>query len=139
MRTDDFLEVMQELVAFVRVAEAGSFSAAARSLGLTPAGVSKNVARLEAALGLRLFQRSTRRLALTEGGGRFLQQVQEPLGTLEDAIAGARTRDEQPAGTVVAEVQPGYMNGERLMRAAMVVVAKPKSADRPEDDSETKS
>jgi len=104
---------LTHLVSFIRTAEHGSFSAAARSLGLTPAGVSKNVARLEAALGLRLFQRSTRRLALTEGGGRFLQQVQEPLGTLEDAIAGARTRDEQPAGTL--KVSMGQAFGCRFL------------------------
>ena len=60
---------MQHLLSFVRTAEHGSFSAAARVLGLTPAGVSKNVARLETDLRIRLFHRTTRHLALTEGGG----------------------------------------------------------------------
>jgi DNA-binding transcriptional LysR family regulator len=50
---------MQHLVAFVHAAEHGSFSAAARILGMTAEGVSKNVARLEAELGVRLFHRST--------------------------------------------------------------------------------
>ncbi len=59
---------LQHLVSFVQTAEHGSFSAAARVLGLTPAGVSKNVARLEAELGMRLFHLSTRRLSLTEKG-----------------------------------------------------------------------
>ena len=62
------MEALNHLQSFVLSAELGSFSAAARRLGLTPAAVSKNVARLEASLGLRLFQRSTRRLTLTEGG-----------------------------------------------------------------------
>jgi DNA-binding transcriptional LysR family regulator len=62
---------LQHLVSFVQTAEHGSFSAAARVLGLTPAGISKNVARLEAELGVRLFQRSTRRLALTEAAHAF--------------------------------------------------------------------
>ena len=48
MRTDGFLEVMHELVAFVRVAEAGSFSAAARQLGVTPSAISRQVARSRA-------------------------------------------------------------------------------------------
>lgn len=61
------MEALNHLQSFVLSAELGSFSAAARRLGLTPAAVSKNVARLEASLGLRLFQRSTRRLTLTEG------------------------------------------------------------------------
>jgi len=61
------MEPLNHLASFVQSAEGGSFSAAARRLGLTPAAVSKNVARLEARLGVRLFQRSTRRLTLTEG------------------------------------------------------------------------
>ena len=91
---------LQHLVSFVQTAEHGSFSAAARILGLTPAGVSKNVARLEADLGVRLFHRSTRRLALTEAGERFLQQVDGPLASLQGALAGVRARDEEPAGTL---------------------------------------
>jgi len=91
---------LQHLVSFAHTAEHGSFSAAARVLGLTPAGVSKNVARLESDLGVRLFHRSTRRLALTESGERFLQQVDAPLTSLQGAISGVRNRDEEPAGTL---------------------------------------
>ena len=90
---------MQHLVSFAQTAEHGSFSAAARVLGLTPAGVSKNVARLERDLGVRLFHRSTRRLRLTESGERFLQQVDGPLASLQAAVAtstiAARTRPER--------------------------------------------
>ena len=89
---------LQILVSFVRTAEHGSFSAAARVLGLTPAGVSKNVARLEAELGVRLFHRSTRRLALTEGGEHLLQRVDGPLASLQEALAGDAARDRRPAG-----------------------------------------
>jgi DNA-binding transcriptional LysR family regulator len=60
------------LECFVRSAEVGSFAEAARRLSLTPAAVGKNVAQLEARLGVRLFQRSTRKLTLTEAGQRFL-------------------------------------------------------------------
>src|SRR5919197_148569 len=91
---------LQHLVSFVKTAEHGSFSAAARILGLTPAGVSKNVARLETALGVRLFHRSTRHLALTEGGERFLRKVADPLTSLQDAVAGVRSRDDVPSGTL---------------------------------------
>jgi DNA-binding transcriptional LysR family regulator len=99
---------LQHLVSFVQTAEHGSFSAAARILGLTPAGVSKNVARLEADLGIRLFQRSTRRLALTEAGERMLQQVNGPLASLQDALAGVQTRDEEPAGTLKVSVGQAF-------------------------------
>ena len=60
---------------FVRSAELGGFSAAARRLSLTPAAVSRNVAMLERNLGIRLFQRSTRKLVLTEAGEHFLQAI----------------------------------------------------------------
>ena len=60
------MEPLSHLESFVRSAEGGSFPEAGRRLGLTPAAVSKNVARLEARLGVRLFQRSTRRLTLTQ-------------------------------------------------------------------------
>ena len=56
-------------------AEGGSFAEAARHMSLTPAAVGKSVAKLEARLGVRLFQRSTRRLTLTEAGERFLHSV----------------------------------------------------------------
>ena len=66
---------MTSIECFVAAAHAGSFSAAARQLGLTSAAVGKNVARLESSLGVRLFHRSTRKLSLTEAGERFLQEV----------------------------------------------------------------
>ena len=89
---------MQHLLSFVRTAEHGSFSAAARVLGLTPAGVSKNVARLETDLRIRLFHRTTRHLALTEGGERFLRQIDGPLTSLQSAIrAEVRKTDPQIA------------------------------------------
>ncbi|HYP32540.1 MAG TPA: LysR family transcriptional regulator [Burkholderiaceae bacterium] len=101
------------LTSFVRAAERGSFSAAARSLGVTAAAVSKNVAHLEAHLGLRLFHRSTRRLALTEGGERFLAQVQDPLASLDAAIAGVREVDGEPSGTL--KVSMGQALGRNFL------------------------
>src|SRR5215831_14909504 len=104
---------LQHLVCFVQTAEHGSFSAAARVLGLTPAGVSKNIGRLESDLGVRLFHRSTRRLALTESGERFLQQVESPLASLQSALSGARHRDEAPAGTLKVSMGQGF--GRRFL------------------------
>jgi DNA-binding transcriptional LysR family regulator len=104
---------LQHLVSFVQTAEHGSFSAAARVLGLTPAGVSKNVARLESDLGARLFHRSTRRLALTESGERFLQQVNGPLTSLQAAMSGVQLRDEEPTGTL--KVSMGQAFGRHFL------------------------
>ena len=68
MGTNDYLQLMPEMAAFVRVVDCGSFSAAARELGVTPSALSRQVARLERALSLRLLERSTRKLRLSEAG-----------------------------------------------------------------------
>jgi DNA-binding transcriptional LysR family regulator len=99
---------LQHLLSFTQAAAQGSFSAAARVLGLTPAAVSKNVARLEGELGVRLFQRSTRHLRLTEGGEALLQQVDGPLASLQTALSGVRRGGEAPAGTLKVSMGPGF-------------------------------
>ncbi|WP_313139701.1 LysR family transcriptional regulator [Stenotrophomonas sp.] len=74
-----------ELEVFVRVIETGGFSAAARSLDMTPSAVSKLVARLEQRLGTRLLQRSTRQLQLTPEGCSFYERGLRVLADLEEA------------------------------------------------------
>ncbi|HSX52354.1 MAG TPA: LysR family transcriptional regulator [Cellvibrio sp.] len=92
------METLASIESFVRSAETNSFSAAARLLGLTPAAVSKNVATLEKKLGVRLFQRSTRRLTLTESGEAFLLEVSGGLDAVQAALANASRNRGQPSG-----------------------------------------
>lgn len=73
------------LMAFVRTAEAGSFSAAARTLDTTPSAVSKSVARLEKKIGSRLFLRSTRALTLTQDGQIFFERIAPLLRDLDSS------------------------------------------------------
>lgn len=73
-----------EMMVFVRVVEAGSFSEAARLMLMTPSTVSKLIARLEARLGVRLIERSTRRLALTGEGQFYYERSQMLLGQLDE-------------------------------------------------------
>jgi DNA-binding transcriptional LysR family regulator len=94
------VETLANLEAFIRSAECGGFSAAARRLGLTPAAVSRNVAMLERNLGVRLFQRSTRSLTLTEDGERFLTSVTGGVEAIQLAIAGVTTHAGRPAGVL---------------------------------------
>lgn len=94
------METLVGLDCFVRSAEAGSFAEAARRLGITPAAVGKNVAKLEASVGVRLFQRSTRSLTLTEAGERFLLEVRGGLSTIQHAVANLASAAGQPAGTL---------------------------------------
>src|SRR5690606_33192362 len=102
------METLTNLESFVRSAEAGSFSAAARRLGLTPAAVSRNVAQLEANLGVRLFQRSTRKLTLTEAGERFLANVGSGLESVQAAIADVAGNAGEPSGLLRLSAAPGF-------------------------------
>ncbi|MER9969097.1 LysR family transcriptional regulator [Mesorhizobium sp. M0060] len=94
------METLANLESFARSAEASSFSVAARRLSLTPAAVSRNVAILERNLGVRLFQRTTRKLTLTEAGERFLLAMQDHMQGLQAAIADAATDRGEPAGVL---------------------------------------
>lgn len=93
-------ELNSYLDAFVTTASEGSFSAAARRLGVTPAAVSKSVGQLEVRLGVRLFQRSTRNLALTSDGERLYGHVRLPWSEIGDALTDLRQGAGKPAGTL---------------------------------------
>lgn len=98
---------------FVRSAEVGSFAEAARRLSLTPAAVGKSVAKLEARLGVRLFQRSTRSLTLTEAGHTFLGEVSASLNTIQNAVANLASAEGQPTGML--KVSMGTVFGRRYI------------------------
>jgi DNA-binding transcriptional LysR family regulator len=94
------VETLANLESFIRSAECGSFSAAARRLGVTPAAVSRNVAMLERNLRVRLFHRSSRSLTLTDDGERFLASVSDGVVSIRAAIAGVTTDAGEPAGVL---------------------------------------
>lgn len=100
------METLANLESFVRSAQEGSFSGAGRSLGLTPAAVSRNVATLESNLGTRLFHRSTRKLTLTDPGVHFLASITSNLKDLQSAIAEAAAGSNVPAGVLRVNMSP---------------------------------
>lgn len=102
------MDSLSNLQSFIRSAELGGFSAAARHLGLTPAAVSRNVAALETTLGARLFQRSTRSLTLTEAGERLLLSVRDSLENLQTAMAEASSDSHQPSGVLKISMGPTF-------------------------------
>ncbi|TDK39630.1 LysR family transcriptional regulator [Rhizobium deserti] len=102
------MESLANLEAFIRSAELGSFSAAGRRLALTPAAVSRNVATLERNLGIRLFQRSTRKLTLTEAGERFLSEIRDHVGALQTAITEVSLEGGEPAGVLKVSMSPHF-------------------------------
>lgn len=99
-------ERLARLSIFAAVAHAGGFRAAARTLGMSPSAVSHAVAELEATLALRLLNRSTRSLALTDAGRALLDRVAPALGEIDAAIADACDSDAAPAGPVRITLTP---------------------------------
>ncbi|MFT3801982.1 MAG: LysR family transcriptional regulator [Burkholderiaceae bacterium] len=86
--------------AFLAVAGQGSFSLAARELGVTQSTISRRIAVLEKQIGERLIERTTRRVALTEGGEAYARELRDALSQLNDAHAKARNRSSEPEGLV---------------------------------------
>jgi len=85
---------------FVRVVKTGSFTAAAAQVGLPKSSVSRSVAHLEDDLGVRLLQRTTRKLALTDAGQAYYESVAGSVGAIDEAVAAARERGQAPRGVV---------------------------------------
>lgn len=112
---------LQGLLAFVEAAAAGSLSAAAQRLDVTPAAVSKNLARLERQLGVRLLQRSTRRLAPTAEGALFLDKARAALRGLDEAVAEVSQAAREPAGRV--RISVGMAFGRRWVLPALPAIA----------------
>lgn len=96
----DLSQRVPSVLSFVTAVEAGSFAAAARQLGISNAAVSKNVAGLEQALGVRLLNRTTRTLSLTEEGAAFLRQARIALDALDAAVDAIATQRLEISGPV---------------------------------------
>src|SRR5580692_6780641 len=93
---------------FVRVVEGGSFTAAAHALALPTSSVSRKVSALEAAIGVRLIQRSTRRLVLTEAGRLYFERSRANLVGLADATAAVADMSDDVAGLIRFTTAPDH-------------------------------
>ncbi|HXC51473.1 MAG TPA: LysR family transcriptional regulator [Candidatus Limnocylindrales bacterium] len=96
MRTIDLNQVRL----FVRVVDAGSFTAAARAVGLPKSSVSRAVSALERELGIRLIQRTTRRVQATDAGRTYYETVSRALSGIDDASEAVAELKDVPRGTV---------------------------------------
>ncbi|MDF5726827.1 MAG: LysR family transcriptional regulator [Rhizonema sp. PD38] len=94
------MDKLKSLIVFMRSAQCCSFSVAARQLGMAPSAVSRAVLRLEDELGVRLLQRTTRSLTLTEEGNRFYEHCQQILNDLEEAELEVKQSQSMPIGTL---------------------------------------
>ena len=94
------MDRLAALQAFIRVAEAGSFSAAARQIGIGQPAMSKTISQLEYTLGARLIARTTRKLSLTEDGRRFLDAARHAVDAADAAMRAAGARGAAPSGVL---------------------------------------
>jgi DNA-binding transcriptional LysR family regulator len=98
---------------FVRVVEAGSFTLAAKQLGLPQSAVSRAVGSLESELGVRLLHRTTRKLSLTDGGGAFFRRMQRVVAESDAAARAASGLASEARGRVRLTAPPGF-GGEQF-------------------------
>ena len=110
------------MTAFVAVCDAEGFAPAARRLGVSPSAVSRLVADLEKHLGIRLLQRTTRAVSLTDAGARYLERARLVLADVEEAEASAEADRAAPAGRLVvtAPVGLGRLHVGPLVCAYMI-------------------
>ncbi|WP_322047439.1 LysR family transcriptional regulator [Paraburkholderia sp. J67] len=110
----DSSQRVRAIISLVQAVDAGSFAAAGRLLGVTSAAVSKNVAGLEKALGVRLMNRTTRTLKLTEEGEAFLRQARVALEALDAAVDTVAAQRAMPAGRVRISTSSAFGNNHVL-------------------------
>lgn len=115
------MDRLRAMTFFVRAAELGSLSAAARSLATTQPTVSKQIAALEASLRVRLLERGPARVVLTDEGVRFLDSARRLLEDYDEAVTALDERTRQPRGLVriSAPVALGELHLNALMLQAL--------------------
>lgn len=112
---------IERFVAFAQTARRGSFAEAARDLGSSPSTVAKSVARLEAALGVKLFHRTTRSVTLTADGERLFRRCERVLAEVEDLQAEAAGVRAAPSGTLRIDMPITY--GRRIVMPLLARLA----------------
>jgi len=94
------MDRMASISAFVKIAEAGGFAAAARKLGVSPSTVTTQIQDLEDRLGVRLLNRSTRKVSLTEIGRAYYERCMHILADMDDADSAVHAMDATPSGVL---------------------------------------
>ena len=102
------MDRLDAMHAFVAVADLQGFAPAARKLGLSPSGVTRLIAALEERLGARLLQRTTRKVALTDAGARYLERARRILADVEEAESSAEGERTRPSGRLVVSAPIGF-------------------------------
>jgi DNA-binding transcriptional LysR family regulator len=98
MDTNKLIPLLSDMAIFVTVVEQGNFSKTAKKLGVTPSAVSRQISRLEDALGIKLLQRTTRQLALTESGKITFDYCKQMVESADQAVNASRSATSTVSG-----------------------------------------
>lgn len=111
-------KTLLELEAVLAIAARSSFRAAALELGLSNTALSNLIAKVERELGVRLFNRTTRSVSLTDAGRSFVEQVAPAISIIQEAMAAARSQQETPSGTLRINA---FATGAREILAPLIL------------------
>jgi DNA-binding transcriptional LysR family regulator len=146
MSNHRYIKLMPDMAVFVRVVETGSFSAAALELGMTPSAVSRQVSRLEQALAVRLLERTTRKLRLSESGSEIFERCRDMVKAARAAMEVADKFVGAPRGllrvgmpkafgkSVVAPLIPGFL--ERYPQVDLQLILNDRQLNLLNDDAD---
>ena len=112
---------LADLTAFVAIADARSFRAAASRLGVTPSALSHSMRQLEERLGMRLLHRTTRSVSVTDAGQRLLERLRPAIDQIAGALEDLNQERERPMGRLRILCQPPRISGRRTDLGAFPV------------------
>jgi DNA-binding transcriptional LysR family regulator len=118
MDTNKLIPLLSDMAILVTVVEQGNFSKAAKKLGVTPSAVSRQISRLEDALGIKLLQRTTRQLALTESGTLTFNYCKQMIESAEKAVNASRSTTSTVSGLLRVAAPKSLAN--RVLRPLFV-------------------
>jgi len=108
------MDIASQMILFAKVVDHASFSATARSLGLTPSAVSKQISSLESRLGVRLLNRSTRHISLTQEGQSFYRRCAKIAAEVDAAEQNAAAMGKSPAGKLRVAATVAFSKAQLL-------------------------
>lgn len=109
MVTNKLITLLPDLATYIVVVNEGSFTAAAKKMGVTPSALSKLITRLESALSVKLFERTTRRLLITESGKKIVQQAAIMLEAAQQAVDIANSEHDIPSGSLTVAAPKAFL------------------------------
>ena len=118
MNTNNIIPLLADMAIFVTVVEQGNFTKAAKKLGVTPSAVSRQISRLEDALGIKLLQRTTRQLALTESGQVTFSSCKQMVEAAEQAVSASTSSTSTVRGLLRVAAPKSLAN--RVLRPLFV-------------------